>query len=650
MVKWHIAGKSPHQAIRLAAKELTQWLSLAMPGAKFSRSTRLDRADFVLGTFDDLGPALGGGLRNDRWDDRVVVRTVGHKLFLAGSNPRSVLFAVYTYLDALGFAWIVPGPDGQVVPKLKHMPLGPYDIDHQASMMYRGFGLAGAFDQKMGQEFVQWMARNRFNHLFLEGSTRKSSYQQALGKTISLERARRIDAAIVKTARQRGLNFESMGHGWTAWTLGFAPDVPVAKDVKLTGKALAMSSQLKGDRGIHGSPGNTHLCLSHPQAGPKMARLIADYARLHPEIDVLSVWMADGANNWCECDKCAKVHPSDLWVAQVNRISREVYKVRKDLKIEVLGYSVLMEPPPTQRIDTTRGNIVLMYAPFLRCYLHSLDDQQCVSDIPVRTFPPANRLPHPMNAEYFNFFAGWRRKFAGTNYVFDYYAWLPIKRDIFEGDVAAAMAKDTASYPAHGIGGIVDCSRAQSFWPTPMIRWMQSRGCWDSSIDCMAERRRLLELTFGPAAGVADRYLKLTYDCLLPDRHGREEERTFDAAKVKRYKRQLPGIRRAIGRAIAAAGSASRAGCSVSRAARKKFVRRLAVHADFTLLHLGCLLAEQAGQFDLAMDLATRMHALARKNDNLLAGVADPPEFDWLKRDTLKRLEAKKAGTWKRID
>ena len=635
-----VPAKGASPAVQLARKELVRWLSAACPKARFGRASAPDQADFVLGTFDDLAAMVGRAFHSDPWIDEVLVRSLDGRLILAGSNPRSVLFAVYTYLDRLGFAWIVPGPDGEIVPRLKDIPRGCHDVHHRASLIYRGFGLAGAFDAEIGEQFVQWMARNRFNHLFLEGDTRRSSYQQALGRKVSLAEARRFDGRLIRAAKQRGMIFEKMGHGWTAWALGIPPGAPRRKEHRLTGEQRGMAAELRRARGIRKiPPGNTQLCLSDPKSHRRMTELICRYAGSHPQLDVLAVWMADGFNNWCECPKCQKVHPSDLWVRLINRISREVHKVRPELRIEVLSYSALMEPPPHERIDASPGNVILMYAPFLRCYLHRLDDPRCVSDSPLKTFPPANRLHHPMNNEFFRFFKGWLKHFKGTNYVFDYYCWLPIKRDFFEGNVPETICRDMQSYPSHGITGCVDCSRAQSFWPTPLARALQARASWDASVDYRVHRRRLLELAFGEHADAVDKYLTLAYRCLLPSRHGREEERGFSPAKVRRFKRSLPAVRRALKDAVAA-----------SRGAKKKFLRRVAVHAEFTLLHVDCLLAEGAGRWDKAAELAGKMHALARRNARVLTGAADGPEFAWLQRDTLKRLAAKKDGTYRRID
>ncbi len=643
-------------AVREGEKELVHWLSRGCSKSEFCRTRSLKRANFVLGTFDDLPQLLGSGLHNDRWVDEIVIRSIDGKLVLSGSNPRSVLFAVYTYLDSLGFTWIVPGPDGEIVPKLRDIPLDGYAVQHRASLIHRGFALAGAFDVEMIEEFVEWMARNRFNHLFIEGDIRRSSFEWAMGRRISMPEARRYNRRLLRAVRQRGLSYEKMGHGWTRRVLevggaiprsdlppfivGFdAAGNPVRQDPAMLGlseQKRRMTAEIAGVRGLRR---NTHLCLSNPQSNRQVTEQVCEYARTHPEIDVLGVWLADGFNNWCECSKCARHHPSDLWVRLINRIARAVHRVRPEMMIEVLGYSVLMESPPTERIDNSRGNVILMYAPFLRCYLHTLDAPGCVSDTPLHTFPPVNRLHHPMNAEYFRFFEGWRERFEGTNYVFDYYQWLPLKRDFFEGNVPRTLCFDLKSYPSHGITGMVDCSRAQSFFPTPLGRWLQGRASWDASVIYAKQRRHLLELAYGEHAGLVDRYLVLCYQCLLPVRHGREEERRFSRAKVRRFKRSLPRVRRGLERAV-----------SGSRGARRKFLKRVLVHADFTLLHLDYLLAEASGQYEKAVELVRRMYTVMQRNRRVLKGSVDLPEVEWLRNSSIKRLRGKMDGTYKRID
>lgn len=626
---------SPHPATRLAAAELALWLGKARTGTRLRSTRSFKSADFVLGTFGSLSGFVPDLPADDPGQDEIIVRSRGRQLILAGSNPRSVLFAVYTYLERLGFAWIVPGREGEIIPKLGRIPVDGFDLRHRAALRHRGFALAGAYDVNQGEAFIAWMARNRFNHFFLEGDTCRPWFEKVVGPQPAA-RIRAWDRRIDRAVKDRGLILERMGHGWTRWALGVPPGAARPPSFRLTAgrnRLIARNADGTPRRSFH-----AQLCLSQPASHAAMTKRVCQYAKTHPEVDVLGVWMADGFNNWCECPDCAKTHPSDLWVRLINRLAREVYRVRPDLKIEVLGYCTLMEPPHTA-IDNSRGNVIMMYAPFLRCYLHRLNDPRCVSDQPLQTFPPVNRLHHPMNGEFFTFFKGWRQQFSGVNYVFDYYGWLPIKRDIFEGNVPEAACADLTSYPGHGITGWVDCSRAQSFWPTPLMRWLQARAAWDQATDYATERRRLLKLTFGTHAALADRYLNLVYACLLPDRHGREEERAFSPVKVARFRRALPGLIRALDLAAVAC-----------RGRERRFLKRLLVHARFTGLHVTELLAEAAGRWDAAKRWAEAMYAEARRNRRVLEGAADWPEFEWLRRDTLKRLDRKAAGTWRRID
>ena len=627
-----LSAAKPHPAIALAKSELIEHLGLACRKASFTNTRSWEQADFVLAEFDALPDAMRDeeGLSNDRWLDRVIVRSHGQRLILAGSNPRSVLFAVYTYLDEIGFAWTVPGEEGRVVPRLGDVPREHFCIDHSASLIYRGLGLTGAYSGEMGEQFIQWMARNRLNYFFLEGASGRKRYENHFGRSLSAAEVRRLDARLARAARQRGLLREMMGHGWTAQVLG------LGKKSKPTDEHVAMAAELDGKRVIIDQ--NTQLCLSNDRASQAMIDHVTGYAR-KADLDVIGVWMADGYNNWCECARCAAVHPSDLWVRLINRIADALHEVRPDMRVEVLAYAGLIEPPPTERIDNRHGNVIFMFAPFLRCYLHTLDDRDCQPREKLKTFPPANRMHHPVNGEYFPFLQGWLKRFTGTNYIFDYYGWLPIKRDFFEGNVPRTLCLDLNRYPKHGVTGLVDCARAQWFWPTPLGRWMQARGSWDASVDHASEHDRLLELVYGPHAPVVDQYLSLAYDCLLPERHGREEERGFDRMKVTRFKRALPAVERKLTEAVAG-----------SRGALRRMLQRVVVHAQFTRLHLEQLLTEAAGEYDRSIRLATDMRTLADKHRSLLAGFADPPEFDWLKRDTHDRLERKKAGTWRRID
>ncbi|MBO7208683.1 MAG: hypothetical protein J6V58_02980 [Clostridia bacterium] len=76
-------------------------------------------------------------------EDSFVINIKKGKGFIAGSNPRSVLYGVYKYLKELGCDWVRPGKDGEIVPK---RDVKQYDVilSEKASYNYRGVCMAGS--------------------------------------------------------------------------------------------------------------------------------------------------------------------------------------------------------------------------------------------------------------------------------------------------------------------------------------------------------------------------------------------------------------------------------------------------------------------------------------------------------------------------
>src|SRR4051812_27320694 len=92
-----VAGKDA--AVRFAAKELARHLELAT-GEKFSIAQEKAGAaaggGFRLGVCHDLGIEAPTDLNEG--EDWIAIRRENDGVILTGSNPRSVLFAVYRYL------------------------------------------------------------------------------------------------------------------------------------------------------------------------------------------------------------------------------------------------------------------------------------------------------------------------------------------------------------------------------------------------------------------------------------------------------------------------------------------------------------------------------------------------------------------------
>ena len=100
-----------HHVIDFAAEELKKYLRMMMPeSGSFAITYAPDAKEgFRLGLLEDFGLPFEG--EDAQLDDVIHVDTTVEGGILAGSNPRSVLFAVYRFLRENGCRWLYPGVD-----------------------------------------------------------------------------------------------------------------------------------------------------------------------------------------------------------------------------------------------------------------------------------------------------------------------------------------------------------------------------------------------------------------------------------------------------------------------------------------------------------------------------------------------------------
>ena len=103
--------------INFAAEELKKYLRMMMPLEKAVKISCNPQATdgFRLGLLEDFG--LPCETDNTLLDDIVHIDTDECGGILAGSNPRSVLFAVYRYLKLNGCRFLFPGAEGEFIPR-----------------------------------------------------------------------------------------------------------------------------------------------------------------------------------------------------------------------------------------------------------------------------------------------------------------------------------------------------------------------------------------------------------------------------------------------------------------------------------------------------------------------------------------------------
>ena len=110
---------TPHTVVDFAAEELKKYLRRICPESGNIRiGYEKDRQDGIrLGLMSDFG--LDTSDAADVELDDILYIDVDENAcgIIAGSNPRSVLLAAYRYLQELGCRWLLPGSDGEYIPK-----------------------------------------------------------------------------------------------------------------------------------------------------------------------------------------------------------------------------------------------------------------------------------------------------------------------------------------------------------------------------------------------------------------------------------------------------------------------------------------------------------------------------------------------------
>ena len=259
--------------IDFAAEELKEYLRMMMPRCgEIAISYEPGATDgFRLGLLEDFG--IESEAEDPVLDDIVHVDTDTQGGILAGSNSRSVLFAVYRFLRLNGCRWLYPGVDGEHVPMVDIQPQKYHKLaDHR----FRGHCNEGAEFQQCMLETIDFYAKQELNVYMIEFDNPYVYYKkyyshmhnqkyrepELLPYDQVLQWKRQCEAQIAK----RGLMFHDMGHGWTAEPFGLkSTEGWKAAEVELTEAQKEAIALLNGERQLRGGVAlNTNLCMSNP--------------------------------------------------------------------------------------------------------------------------------------------------------------------------------------------------------------------------------------------------------------------------------------------------------------------------------------------------------------------------------------------------
>ncbi len=474
--------------IDFAAEELKKYLRMMMPRCgEIAIAYAPEAKDgFRLGLLEDFG--LSSEAEDPRLDDVVHINTDTEGGILAGSNMRSILFAVYRFLKLNGCRWLYPGIDGEYIPV---RDIAPQTYHKMADHRFRGHCNEGAEYQQCMMETIDFFPKQELNVYMIEFDIPFTYYRdyythlyntthrppEPVSAELVLQWKRQCEAEIAK----RGLMFHDMGHGWTAEPFGLdSSDGWKSHEVSLTPEQTEALAEINGKRELfRGVALNTNLCMSNPRVRTTMAQSIVDYAESATNVDYLHVWLADANRNHCECAECSKLPPSDYYLMIMNELDEMLTAKGLDTRIVFIAYNDTMFGPVQEKIKNSR-RFSLLFAPIHRSYCSSFSpDEQLPEALPYIR----NKWATPPDmAAHVALLRQWQKMWDGPVFSYEYHFWKHQYSDPSGLYLAKRVFEDVRSLKYLGIHGYVEDGSQRSFFPNGFAMYTYAEALLDNNI------------------------------------------------------------------------------------------------------------------------------------------------------------------------
>jgi hypothetical protein len=239
--------------------------------------------------------------------DAFSIKVQGDDLLITGSNPRSVLYGVYSFLEKFCNLRFF-APDFEFVPDCPVLTVpGDYEYNETADFNIRQIRLELNFTPAL----VDWAAKNRFNSI-----------------TVDFWNWEKPEAGeVLQAARDRNLMTDGSGHAMFFFL----------KASEYFEKHPEWFPQVDGRRLATRNTGD-NFCYSNREAMEECARNIIAYCKRFPEMKRVNFWPGDGGYI-CRCAECSKKSFMALYGDLVALITSRLHAVLPDIQVEQLAYN-----------------------------------------------------------------------------------------------------------------------------------------------------------------------------------------------------------------------------------------------------------------------------------------------------------------------
>ena len=496
--------------VQLAARELDRYLDAMGYRGEW---------ELQLGSYAEFGLTPVGS--DPTLDDEFVLEFHSGKGYIAGSNPRSILFGAYRFLEECGARWTRPGKNGTYLPHISDLPKD-ISVKTEAKKRFRAICIEGAVSLEHVLDLIDWMPKVGFNGYytqFRDGFIFFDRWYSHRGSPVkkpepfSVEKSYELVARVQEATKERGLMLHAVGHGWTCEPFGVANhgwDAVRAEDIPDSYREVCALVDGKRDVWM-GMPLASQLCYSRPDVQTAMVESVVDYLKQNPKTDILHFWLGDYYNNTCECEECRKYPVADYYVRILNQLDARLSEEKIDARVVFLIYYDLLPPPTVERIKNP-DRFILMFAPITRNYKESFPRGFAVKETPPYKI---NHIDLPSSVdENLAYLFRWEQLFSGDTFVFDYHLMWDHLFDAGGEKISRVLYDDIRNYDSLGLGGLVSCQLQRNSFPTSLAMTTMGKTLWDAEVDFDALRHDLYTAAYGEdAAEAVGNYLATLSRC-----------------------------------------------------------------------------------------------------------------------------------------
>ena len=515
---YHIYKMRDDHVLSFAAEELKKYLHMMTQWPEILITTDPKATDgFRLGLLEDFGLPFEG---NDaETDDVVHIDTTQEGGILAGSNPRSVLFAVYRFLKLCGCRFYFPGPDGEFIPQC--MPT-PQQYHKLADSIRRAHSIEGGPAMEDVLRYIDFMPKremNTFGLMTIEQYQRRYYNHQynsdrpaeELPSAMAEEQWRGLYQA---EAQKRGLMIHSGEHDWVARSVGLdvKKRVPYRDGLEpIPEEVLPYFALRDGKRSLYNNDIYfSQLCLSQEIVRERLAQEFVYYVENHPQIYCIGFTLGDISKKHCECEECQKMIPSDWYVMILNRIDEIMTEKGMPNKVKTLFYSDMMFPPEKIKLNNP-SRFTMDYCPIYRNYNSSLGPDSVIPE-PLPYVRNAWKVPNTAE-KIFSLFQGWKKVLDGPFFVYEYHFYKMHILDPGHMTFARRVYEDNMSNEFIGASGTITDGSMKSFFPNGFADYIYAESLLNKDLDYDKEFAAYYEGLYGADWQIVKDYLQNISDC-----------------------------------------------------------------------------------------------------------------------------------------